>query len=198
MVKPYVDDHGIPRDGIDVFVSYSQQDSKRVETIVERLRRKGLNVFWDRNLPAGLAFDEHLQRLMDASKLVLVCWSQKSAVSEWVFGEAEYARNLNKLVACKIEECNVPASFETFLFEDLSDWRGKSDHENWARLQQLIQYRIHKEASSLNISELELGPRRFERKKAHLFKKMAVSVLLLSIGFILGLLTAILTWDARW
>ena len=41
-----------------IFISYSQADRARAQTLVAALEREGWSVWWDRKIPPGKTFDE--------------------------------------------------------------------------------------------------------------------------------------------
>lgn len=137
----FVDDHGFVREPIDVFISYNQGDAGKVAIIAELLKREGLHVFWDKEIPAGVSYTDFIGRMLDLSRTVLVCWSPAAVQSEWVVSEAEYARDRKLLVACVLEPCAPRPPFNTFQRVDLSGWDGATDAESWRSIVELIKHR---------------------------------------------------------
>jgi len=95
----------------DLFLSYAHRDVKSAETLARLLEANGLSVWWDRRLVAGDNFNQLIERQLDQAKAVIVLWSTVSVVSDWVLGEAQTARDANKLVPVKIEDCKLPIPY---------------------------------------------------------------------------------------
>jgi len=68
----------------DVFVSYARGDRNFARKLAAALESVGLTVWWDRDIPAGAAFDSAIERELDAARCVVVLWSATSTTSEWV------------------------------------------------------------------------------------------------------------------
>ena len=63
----------------EVFLSYKREDLKAATRLVDVLRGSGLNVWWDRDIPAGEPWEATIERSLAEAGVVLVCWS-KAAV----------------------------------------------------------------------------------------------------------------------
>ena len=79
----------------ECFVSYKQEDEARVRRVVEGLRKAGLSVWWDRDIPGGGRWRETIVEHLDAARCVVVCWTQASTGpgSAWV-QRAAYAHSV--------------------------------------------------------------------------------------------------------
>jgi hypothetical protein len=72
-----------------VWVSYCREDTKRVEPILSFLRRKKIEVMYDREFWAGHSIQRQiLAAILRCSKFI-VFWSKNSHKSEWVHYEIE-------------------------------------------------------------------------------------------------------------
>lgn len=141
-MNTWTDDHGLKRNVMDVFVSYGRADRSHVAKIIQQLRNEGLSVFWDQDIPPGTPFDSFLAKALDSSRIVLVVWSCQSIQSEWMFAEAELARECKRLVACKIDDCRPRLPFNTFQTVDLSAWNGIPTDPMWRSVADLIIHRV--------------------------------------------------------
>jgi hypothetical protein len=69
----------------DVFISYSRQDRKTAQHIIGELRKKRLDVFFDRDaLVAGESFDATLTEAIRSARVVVVLLSANTARSRYV------------------------------------------------------------------------------------------------------------------
>jgi hypothetical protein len=75
----------------DAFISYSREDKDRVEDIVKALEKKGVRVWWDKNIkPGGRVIDE-VQCAIEKCKTFLPVISEASLRSSWVENEINMA-----------------------------------------------------------------------------------------------------------
>ena len=95
----------------DVFISYSSEDRDRVRPLVATLERGGWDVWWDRQIDAGVAFDREIERAIDEAKCIVVVWSSTSVESEWVRTEAGEGLEKGNLVPVLIEDVKPPLAF---------------------------------------------------------------------------------------
>ncbi len=112
----------------DIFLSYAREDSDWAQRLAASLERAGLSVWWDQRLRAGDAFDDVIQREVDAARAVLVLWSKHAVSSVWVKGEATAAQQQNKLVPVLVEPVRIPIPFGAFHTADMTGWDGSEDH----------------------------------------------------------------------
>jgi len=105
----------------DVFVSYAREDEARVSALVRLLEAQGLSVFWDRNIPAGETWREHIGQALAQSSCVLVAWSTHSIASAFVAEEADEGRHRGVLVPVLIDAVSPPLGFRSLQAADLQD-----------------------------------------------------------------------------
>jgi hypothetical protein len=118
----------------DVFISYASEDRAWAQRIAAALEQRGWAVWWDRKIVAGDAFDETIERELDAAKCVVVLWSKHSAASEWVKNEAAAAVEHGTLVPALIDAVRLPLEFRRKQTVELADWSGEADHVGWQKL----------------------------------------------------------------
>jgi formylglycine-generating enzyme required for sulfatase activity len=118
----------------DIFISYAREDCPRAEAIAEALEGHGWSVWWDWNIPAGKTFRQVIQEHLDKARCVIVLWSARSAVSEWVIDEATEGRKRRVLVPVLIENVEPPLGFRQTQTVDLTGWRGESTAPTFLRL----------------------------------------------------------------
>jgi len=110
----------------DVFISYKREDEKRVAPLVSGLRKAGLSVWWDRDLPGGEAWRRKITEELEAARCVVVVWSSASVASEgeFVHEEAGRAKARGGLLPVRIDPVTAPLGFGQIQSLDLVGWRG--------------------------------------------------------------------------
>jgi YD repeat-containing protein len=112
----------------DVFISYASEDRTRAKKLAEALEAKGFSVWWDRNIIAGQAYDEVIERELETATSVVVLWSKHSVISEWVKNEAQVAVERGRLVPAVIDAVKPPLEFRRKQTVDLVGWDGDLGH----------------------------------------------------------------------
>jgi hypothetical protein len=87
-----------------------------------------------RNIIAGQAFDQAIERELETAKSVVVLWSRYSIASEWVKNEAAVAAERGVLVPASIEGVKLPLEFRRKQTADLTGWNGDSSHSGFQSL----------------------------------------------------------------
>lgn len=103
----------------DVFVSYAREDEARVAALVRLLEGHGLGVFWDRQIPPGRTWRDHIGRALTEARCVVVAWSASSVASDFVAEEADDARQRGVLVPVLIDDVLPPLGFRSVQAADL-------------------------------------------------------------------------------
>ena len=62
----------------------------------------------------GDEFHTVIDQELEKAKAIIVLWSPISVKSDWVLGEAQTARDLDKLVPIKIADCKLPVPYRSF------------------------------------------------------------------------------------
>jgi adenylate cyclase len=68
------------------------------------------------------------------SKAVVVVWSADAVKSQWVFPEANRAREDGKLVQLTLDGARLPMPFDIIQCADLRDWIGEAEHIGWSKV----------------------------------------------------------------
>lgn len=118
----------------DVFLSYASEDRERAAQLAAALGRQGWSVWWDRKIIAGQAFDQAIERELDAARSVVVLWSAHSIASEWVKNEAAVAAERGVLVPALIDSVKLPLEFRRKQTADLVGWTGDENHPGFQGL----------------------------------------------------------------
>lgn len=110
-------------DAHDIFVSYSREDSKLVDEVVEHLRTFDLDIWRDRQeMVLGERIREKILKGIQSSSVVLVFISRHSVESPWVLGELDTAMMLEMSGDTKV----VPVFLGRIADEKIpGDLRGK-------------------------------------------------------------------------
>jgi TolB-like protein len=119
----------------DVFLSYKRDDEAAASKLVTALRSAGLDVWWDRDIPASAPWEQTIEQALHRAATVVVCWSPASVGSENVRSEARWARARNKLIQAFLRPCDPPLFFGERQGVDLSRWSG---HPSDPDIQQLV------------------------------------------------------------
>jgi hypothetical protein len=118
----------------DVFISYANEDRERAQTIARALEERGWSIWWDRKIVAGDAFDQTIERQLEAAKSVVVLWSNASINSEWVKNEAASASQRNAIVPALIDDVRIPLEFRRRQTVNLVGWNGDTSHAGFRAL----------------------------------------------------------------
>ena len=112
----------------DVFVSYKREDAARVAPIVDGLRRAGLDVWWDGDLPGGSEWRSDLDDRLASARCVVVVWSERSAGpdGDFVQDEAARAKARGVLLPVRIDPVMPPLGFGGVQSLDLVGWSGRA------------------------------------------------------------------------
>lgn len=105
----------------DVFISYAREDEARVGALVRLLEARGLSAFWDRQIPVGKTWREHISEALAQAPCVLVAWSTHSIASPFVAEEADVGRQRGVLMPVLIDAVLPPLGFRSLQAADLQD-----------------------------------------------------------------------------
>jgi hypothetical protein len=118
----------------EVFLSYAHEDRDRAAMLARALGALGWAVWWDRRIIVGQAFDQAIERELEAAKCVVVLWSKHSIASEWVKNEAAAAADRGVLVPALIDSVKLPLEFRRRQTAELIDWKGEPSHSGFQSL----------------------------------------------------------------
>ncbi len=108
-----------------LFLSYSREDSARVEPLAAALETRGHQVWWDRHISGGHEFADAIELALETAEVVVVCWTATSVRSGWVRDEAGSGRDRGRLVPVTLDGCQPPLGFRQYHTVDLSRWNGR-------------------------------------------------------------------------
>ena len=118
----------------DIFISYARSTASQAQAVAEALRTLGYDVWRDDELPAHRAYGEVIEERLKAAKAVVVIWSAEAVKSQWVFSEANRAREDGKLVQLSVEAMRLPMPFDSIQCADLAGWTGDPDAHDWKKV----------------------------------------------------------------
>lgn len=130
----------------DVFLSYASEDRERAAQLAHALDQQGWSVWWDRKIIAGQAFDQAIERELEAARAVVVLWSAHSIASEWVKNEAAVAAERGVLVPALIDSVKLPLEFRRKQTVDLVGWQGDESHPGFLGLCEGVAHAMGSEA----------------------------------------------------
>jgi len=106
----------------DIFLSYAREDENRLAGLVEALERRGLSVWWDRQIAAGSDYESVIEAQLAAASCTVVALSKAALASEFVRNEAAEARERGMLLPVLLEDVRVPLSLKHVQCADLRAW----------------------------------------------------------------------------
>jgi hypothetical protein len=165
----------------DIFLSYASEDRERARLVAQLLEGQSLTVWWDRKIPAGVAYDEVIEREIGAAKYVVVLWSIRSIKSEWVKNEAASAVEQEKLIPVQIDDIKLPLEFRRRQTLNLSGWSGDASD---TRLESLFEALSTKNALETSSSRPVRAPTRPERSSPTNLTFIVAILLLSGLGTI--------------
>ncbi len=115
-------------------MSYAVEDRATAARVVHALASLGWEVWWDRELSPGKAFDEKIAARLASASAVVVLWSRHSVASEWVREEASDAKRREILIPAFIETVEPPFGFKLRHTVDLTSWDGSPTAPEFATL----------------------------------------------------------------
>jgi len=81
-------------------------------------------VWWDRRILPGENWDGTIEEALSAARCVVVVWTERSVLSEWVRIEANFGRERAILVPVILDDVRIPVTFRHLQAASLSAWDG--------------------------------------------------------------------------
>ncbi len=125
-----------------LFVSYSRTDLARARPVIDLLEGAGFDVWWDGRLEGGENYLKTTETALETAQCVVVLWSATAIQSHWVRDEAQRGRERGCLVPLTIDGTMAPLGFRQFQLLDISDWDGRADSPEAARILVAVRARI--------------------------------------------------------
>src|ERR1700722_15292679 len=124
----------------DIFLSYAREDRAVAAALAALLPGHSWTVFWDRQILAGSAFDDVIEREISAARCVMALWSAASVASQWVRAEADEGAQRSALIAVLIEDVKPPIAFRRIQAADLTGWVGDQQDERRCGLWEAVAF----------------------------------------------------------
>ncbi|MGI4814723.1 MAG: SUMF1/EgtB/PvdO family nonheme iron enzyme [Janthinobacterium lividum] len=118
----------------DIFISYKKEDVLLTERIASALQGEGFSVWWDDGLTPREAWDATIEHEIAAAAAVVVLWTPRAVLSDWVRTEAHYAQDRGKLIPVLAEPCSIPIAFMLRQTVSLAGWQGERTDKQWRKL----------------------------------------------------------------
>src|SRR5262245_34994431 len=106
---------------IDVFISYSHEDTDLAERIASFLQDHKYSVWWDTDLRVGGPFPQQIENAIKEAKCVIVIWTSSSINSEWVRIEANFAQRQKVILPVVVGNVTPPLEFQITQYLNLSE-----------------------------------------------------------------------------
>jgi hypothetical protein len=119
----------------DVFISYKKEDRALAEMLEKALIARQLTVWWDKELKGGQEFRREIKDRLDEAGAVVVIWSPRSVLSDFVCAEANAGKKAGKLVPVMFQYVEPPFPFGETQSHSLEGWSG--DHMD-PRIESLV------------------------------------------------------------
>jgi hypothetical protein len=130
-----------------VFLSYSRGDRALAAQVTAGLRRLGVEVRWDEDMP-GVDWQLELERQINELAAVLVLWTPLSVSSMNVRDEARLGQQINKLVNGLAGVPAPPFPFDRINGLPLDGLKDGAPHAGWSRLVKTIEEHLVRAGSA--------------------------------------------------
>lgn len=118
----------------DVYISFAQEDSAKVQRIVDELEWAGIKVWFHHQPEASADSIAVLTQQLPAGRAHIVVWSNDSAASGRIQAEARTSSAQNRLIAARIDPVLPPKGTKAEVYADLVDWKGGQDHRGMKKI----------------------------------------------------------------
>ena len=123
------------------------------------MTRRGFDVFWDLEVPAGIDWDYWIKARLDQSRCVIVFWTKNSVASPNVRQEVTIAREQGKLLQVLLEPLatrDLPMGVFAEQSVKLMEWRGDETDSEWVKLISAIEEKATSSWMRQKVSTLEV------------------------------------------
>ena len=140
----------------DLYITYSIRERYWVSKLVESLESEGYSVWWDHAVIPGANFRNESQLALTQANYSLVVWSKTAVDDHWVLVDCEQARQRQKLASVKVQDCEIPETYQGLQMTDLKDWEiGNKEDVHFKNLLKTIQSYVSPSQSPQSEKERE-------------------------------------------
>lgn len=121
----------------DIFISYASEDAAFAHRLAAAFEQQGWSVWWDKHIPPGMDYAQVIEAAVNASRCIVVLWSQHSITSRWVHTEAAVGADRKIVATVLIDDTpgeRIPFEFRRLQAVKLSDWQPGSPHAGFESL----------------------------------------------------------------
>lgn len=125
----------------DIYISYAHADEVAAQRFKTAFEEAGYSVCWGwgTGVPIGRPLNETSREQLDASRCIVVLWSERSADSDLIKDEARIGAKRETLVSVRIEKNAIfPYHSSQFEIIRLFNWKGDTGNVNFKRLLKAI------------------------------------------------------------
>lgn len=127
----------------NIFISYAKEDTEFANNIRLSLKSEGFSVWWDNNIAAGNPWEKAIADALKNADIVLVLWTKKSKISDWVKHEASVASLTDKLLQIRVGELSViPVIFQSSQALNFTNWNMRETHPDFIELLNTIRIKL--------------------------------------------------------
>jgi hypothetical protein len=148
----------------EIFISYASEDRLRAKIIAEALEHQGYSVWWDVVIPPGKTFDEVIKEELDSTKCIIVLWSRKSVLSNWVKEESSEGVKRKILIPVLIDDVEIPLGFKRIQAAQLINWSGTLPNPEFGLLLKSVTELVGQK-QSIEVPERKIIPLKDEEIK---------------------------------
>lgn len=105
-----LEDAPVPYEGLGryVFVSYKRGDLRRIAPTIRQLQSAGVNIWYDRGIPAGAEWAATLEQRVLGAECVILFLSQAAVDSKWVRREVLFADAADKgIIGVRLDDVRL-------------------------------------------------------------------------------------------
>ncbi len=105
-----------------IFISYSRDNLEFVTRLVDSLRKKGEEVWFDSHIRSGNQWDNTIEQEVRKADVLITVLSDTSVTSHNVMDEVSLAMDLGKtIIPIKIRECEIPMRLRRYQYIDFTN-----------------------------------------------------------------------------
>mgnify|MGYP000864038532 CR=1 FL=1 len=111
---------------LKIFISHSWGDNAAAKKLADLLKRGGIEVRIDFQIPAGYSWQKHVNDAITWCDVFILLWSKKAEVSHWVNLELEAALQLinKRIIPCLLDDTKRPPLIGSRVYIDFKDFEG--------------------------------------------------------------------------